>query len=124
MRVEEARTVMHAWTQSPALRVHMECVAACMAAYARELSPDDVERWRVCGLLHDFDWERHPTLEEHPTVGVAHLRALGTVDEETCRAILAHAPRTGVPRDTPMARTLFAVDELSGFIVACPINRT
>ena len=123
MTIDEARRLMHEWVASPALRVHMECVAACMAAYARQLAPDDVERWRVCGLLHDFDWERHPTLEEHPVVGVAHLRALGTVDEEICRAILAHAPRTGVPRDTPMARALFATDELCGFLVACALVR-
>lgn len=119
MNLDEARELMHEWTASPALRVHMECVAACMGWYARRLDPAHVERWMVAGLLHDFDYERHPTPEEHPVVGVRHLESLG-VDEEIRRAILAHAgERTGEPRATPMARALFAVDELSGFIVAC-----
>ncbi|MBL8764546.1 MAG: HDIG domain-containing protein [Phycisphaerae bacterium] len=109
---------MHEWTGSAALRTHMECVALCMGAYARALDPAQVERWSVCGLLHDFDYEKHPDPAAHPSVGVAHLRALG-LDEETLRAILAHAPRTGVPRESSMAKALFAVDELAGFIVAC-----
>ncbi len=116
--IDEARALMHEWTASPSLRVHMECVAACMGAYARRLAPDDVERWVVTGLLHDFDYERHPSVEEHPFVGVRHLETLG-VEEEIRTAILGHAPYSGVARETPMARTLFAVDELAGFIVAC-----
>jgi predicted hydrolase (HD superfamily) len=72
----------------------------------------------LAGLLHDLDWERHPTQAEHPRVGVAFLRERG-VDEEILHAIMAHAPYTGTARDTPMARHLFAVDELAGFIVAC-----
>jgi predicted hydrolase (HD superfamily) len=96
----------------------MECVSLCMRACARRMAPADEERWAVAGLLHDFDYERHPTREEHPFVGVSHLRGLG-VDEEVCRAILGHADYSGTPRDTPMARALFAVDELAGFIVAC-----
>ncbi len=119
MNLEQARALMHEWTAGPALRVHMECVAACMGFYAQKLDPSNRERWMVAGLLHDFDYERHPTAEEHPVVGVRHLESLG-VDEEIRRAILAHAgERTGEPRSTPMAKTLFAVDELSGFIVAC-----
>ncbi len=109
---------MHEWTPSPALRIHMECVAACMDAYARFLEPEQRDRWIVCGLLHDFDYEKHPTRDEHPFVGVRHLESLG-VDEEIRTAILGHADYTGTPRNTPMARALFAVDELSGFIVAC-----
>ncbi|GMV26353.1 MAG: hypothetical protein AMXMBFR58_23840 [Phycisphaerae bacterium] len=116
--IEDARRLMHEWTPSQALRVHMESVSACVGSYARLLDPANEERWRIAGLLHDFDYERHPTLDEHPVVGVTHLRGLG-VDDEICRAILAHAPRTGTPRDTPLAVTLFACDELSGFIVAC-----
>lgn len=109
---------MHEWTASPALRIHMECVAACVAAYAAKLAPDQAERWTVAGLLHDFDYEKHPTQAEHPFVGVKHLESLG-VDEEIRRAILAHANYSGVPRDTPLAKALFACDELAGFIVAC-----
>ena len=115
---------MHQWTASPALRVHMECVAACMGAYAAILEPDAVkrDRWIVCGLLHDMDYERHPTKEEHPFVGVKHLQQQhppSDVDQEMIDAILGHAEYSGVARVTPMAKALFAVDELAGFIVAC-----
>lgn len=121
MRLEEARTLMHEWVGSPALRVHMEAVSACIKAAAarhdRSMSPADVERWQVAGLLHDFDYERLP--DEHPIPGVAHLRSLG-VDDEICEAILGHySEKTGVLRKTPMSKALFAVDELAGFIVAC-----
>lgn len=118
MTLADARALMESWTASPALRVHMEAVAACMRAYADKLQPDQAERWTTAGLLHDFDYERHPTPEEHPVVGVRHLDTLG-VDAEIREAILAHTERTGVPRSTPMAKALFAVDELAGFIVAC-----
>ncbi|MCS7032641.1 MAG: HAD family hydrolase [Phycisphaerae bacterium] len=109
---------MHEWTQSPALRAHMEAVAACMSGYARILQPAEHDRWVICGLLHDMDYERHPTPAEHPFVAVRHLRGLG-VDEEILTAILGHAQYSGTPRVTPMAKALFAVDELAGFIVAC-----
>ena len=118
MTVEDARTLMHEWTEGPSLRVHMEAVAACMGAYADRLAPAERARWVVTGLLHDFDYERHPSTEEHPFVGVRHLESLG-VDEDICTAILGHAPYSGVARETPMAKTLFAVDELAGFLVAC-----
>lgn len=118
MELEQARSLLHEWVANPALRHHMECVAACMGAYADLVAPEGRTRWMLAGLMHDLDWERHPTQEEHPRVGVAHLRTLG-VDEEILHAIMAHAPYTGTPRDTPMARHLFAVDELAGFIVAC-----
>ena len=118
MTIDEARGVMNEWTRSPALRVHMEAVAACMGAYAEQLDPTQRDRWVVCGLLHDMDYERHPTASEHPRVGVEHLRSMG-VDEEILTAILGHADYTNTPRSTPMAKALFAVDELAGFIVAC-----
>ncbi|XOV76661.1 MAG: HDIG domain-containing metalloprotein [Phycisphaerales bacterium] len=97
MTIEQARELMHEWTESPALRVHMECVAACMGAYASKLEPGETDRWIVAGLLHDFDYEKHPDASEHPTVGVAHLESLG-VDKEILTAILGHAPYTGVAR--------------------------
>jgi len=118
MNVEEARSLMREWTESEALRGHMEAVAACMRRYAEQTAPDDADRWEIVGLLHDFDYEKHPTQEEHPFVGVRHLESIG-VDEDIRTAILGHAQYSGVPRETPMAKTLFAVDELAGFIVAC-----
>jgi predicted hydrolase (HD superfamily) len=119
MTIEQARELMHQWISNPALRVHMECVAACMGAYAEKSEPGQVARWSVCGLLHDMDWEKHPTREEHPFVAVKCLRERGDVDEEILEAILGHAEYSGTPRVTAMAKTLFAVDELAGFIVAC-----
>jgi putative nucleotidyltransferase with HDIG domain len=118
LQLDDARAILHEWVSNPALRHHMECVAACMGAYADAVDPPSRDRWFLAGLLHDLDWERHPTQDEHPRVGVAFLRAHG-VDEEILHAIMAHAPYTGTARDTAMARHLFAVDELAGFIVAC-----
>lgn len=109
---------MREWTASESLRAHMEAVAACMGAYAASLEPEQADRWIVAGLLHDFDYEKHPTPQEHPSVGVKHLAERG-VDEEIRTAILGHAEYTNTPRVTPMAKALFAVDELAGFIVAC-----
>ena len=114
---------MHQWTANPALRIHMECVAACMGMYAEKFHPGDPaqrDRWIVCGLLHDSDYEKHPSREEHPFIGVKHLRENSRdVDAEMIDAILGHAEYSGTPRVTPMQKTLFAVDELAGFIVAC-----
>ncbi|MEY5031231.1 MAG: hypothetical protein RL354_262 [Planctomycetota bacterium] len=118
LQLDEARAILHEWVSNPALRHHMECVAACMGAYADAVDPPSRNRWVLAGLLHDLDWERHPTQDEHPRVGVAFLRTRG-VDDEILHAIMAHAPYTGTVRDTAMARHLFAVDELAGFIVAC-----
>ena len=118
MNVDEARALMREWTESESLRTHMEAVAACMGAYAARLAPGDEDRWIVAGLLHDFDYEKHPTAEEHPCIGVRHLESIG-VDEEIRTAILGHAEYTGTARETPMAKALFGVDELAGFIVAC-----
>ena len=119
MNIDDARALMHEWTQSEALRVHMECVAACMAAYADEYAPQEKDRWIIAGLLHDFDYEKHPTLEKHPQDGVAWLRENTDLDDDLLATILAHAPHTGEPRDTIMKKSIFAVDELAGFIVAC-----
>src|SRR2546422_6582858 len=118
MTIDQARELMHQWTASPALRIHMEAVAACMGAYSERLDPSQKDRWIIAGLLHDMDYEKHPTPAEHPFKAVAHLRSIG-VDEEILTAILGHAEYSGTPRTTPMAKTLFAVDELAGFIVAC-----
>jgi predicted hydrolase (HD superfamily) len=122
MSPEDARILMMEWVESASLRTHMECVAACMASYC---SGDDAERnrWIITGLLHDFDYERHPTMEEHPFVGVDYLRNHTDVGEEVIEAILGHATYSGVLRTTDMAKTLFAVDELAGFIVACALVR-
>ncbi|MCA9311223.1 MAG: HD domain-containing protein, partial [Phycisphaerales bacterium] len=116
--MDAARALMHEWTDSEALRFHMEAVASCMGVYARALEPAEESRWVVAGLLHDFDYEKHPSAEEHPFVGVTHLESLG-VDEEIRRAILGHAEYSGVARESTMAKALFACDELAGFIVAC-----
>jgi len=119
MTPDEARQLMHAWTESDALRVHMECVAACMAAYAEQYEPAQNDRWIVAGLLHDFDYEKHPSEEEHPFVGTQYLREHTDVDDEIIDAILGHAEYSGTQRETNMAKCLYAVDELAGFIVAC-----
>src|SRR2546430_1765646 len=118
MTLDEARQLMHEWVANPALRTHMECVAACMGAHADRIQPDQKERWQICGLLHDMDWEKHQNHEEHPFVAVKVLREKG-VDEEILAAILGHAEYSSTPRESHMAKVLFAVDELAGFIVAC-----
>jgi putative nucleotidyltransferase with HDIG domain len=118
MTIDQARSLMQEWVGSPALRTHMEAVAACMGFYAGKLEPAQEDRWIICGLLHDFDYEKHPSKEEHPFVGVKHLEAIG-LDDEIRKAILGHAEYSAVPRDSNMAKALFAVDELAGFIVAC-----
>jgi len=123
---QEALALMQEHTQSPSLRQHMLAVEAAMRAYATKLG-DDPETWGLVGLLHDFDYEKYPNQEHsptegHPAWGVNLLRSKG-VAEPLLRAVLGHATYSGVPRDTPMARTLFAVDELCGFLVACALVR-
>jgi putative nucleotidyltransferase with HDIG domain len=116
---EQALALLHEWVQNVNLRKHCYAVEACMRAYARQSGAEE-ERWGLAGLIHDFDWERHPDLERHPVQGVEVLRAAGW-PEDVCRAVLGHAAHTGVPRDTPMAKTLYACDEVSGFLVACAL---
>ncbi len=118
---DDARALLHEWVSSPSLRRHCEAVAASMVWYAARFraTPD---RWEICGLLHDADFERHPDMDDsehgHPRTILRRLREQGG-DPEIIDAIAGHAAYLGVERTTPMARTLFAVDELSGFVVAC-----
>lgn len=116
---EQALALLDEWIANPGLRKHCYAVEAAMRAYARKLGGDE-ERWGLTGLIHDFDWERHPDAERHPMKGVEVLRGKGW-PEDICRAVLGHATYSGVPRDTPMARALFACDELCGFLVACAL---
>ena len=113
---DDALDLFHEWTRTESLRRHAYAVEAAMERYAEEFD-QDVELWRMTGLLHDMDYEKHPTEEEHPFVGVNVLRERG-YPEEMLGAILGHATYSGTPRDTLLAKTLFAVDELSGFITA------
>ena len=122
----EALELMHEYTPSDALRKHMYAVEIAMRAMAGKLGGDP-EQWGTTGLLHDFDYERFPNpnrsaTEEHPSEGVRILAARG-VPDVVLQAILGHAEFTGVPRTTPIARALFAVDELAGFLVACALVR-
>jgi putative nucleotidyltransferase with HDIG domain len=112
---------MCTWTESDSLRKHMLAVEAAMRAYARRFGEDE-EKWGITGLLHDMDYEKHPTPEEHPLVGVRELESRG-YPEDVIHAIKGHADYLDVPRDTLMSKTLYAVDELSGFIVACALMR-
>lgn len=107
---------MTEWTQSDSLRKHMLAVEAAMRGAARRAGEEE-ELWGMTGLLHDFDYERFPTVPDHPQKGAEVLRREGYPDT-LIRAILAHAEETGVPRDTPLAKQLFAVDELCGFLIA------
>ncbi len=122
----ETLDLMHEYTESLSLRKHMYAVEAAMRAYA-EKSGADIELWGITGLIHDFDYERwpngaHSPTEEHPSTGVAILREQGW-PEEVLDAVMAHADYTNVPATTPLAKTLRAVDELAGFIMACALIR-
>ena len=117
----DALATLHQWVQSESLRKHCYAVADSMKHFA-QLRGEDPDTWEAAGLLHDMDYERHPNFERsstegHPFVGVAWLREHGW-SEEICRAILSHADYSGVSRETPLERTLYAVDELSGFVIA------
>jgi len=117
----QALATLHEWVQSDSLRKHCYAVADSMKHFAR-LRGEDPDTWEAIGLLHDMDYERHPNLERsstegHPFVGVAWLREHGW-SEEICRAILSHADYAGVSRETPLEKALYAIDELSGFVIA------
>jgi len=121
-----AQAILHDWVQSESLRKHCYAVADSMKHFA-QLRGEDADLWEAVGLLHDMDYERHPNLERsasdgHPFVGVTWLRENGW-SEEVCRAILSHADYSGVSRETPLEKTLYAVDELSSFVVAVALVR-
>jgi putative nucleotidyltransferase with HDIG domain len=113
---QQAWDLLCEFTKSDGLRKHALAVETCVAAYAAKFGGDPAV-WSITALLHDFDWEIHPTLEEHPQKGEPILAERG-VPEEIRRAILSHAAHTGVPRVTPLEKTLYACDELAGFITA------
>ncbi len=121
MNREQSYGLMREWTESDSLRKHMLAVEAAMRAYARRFGEDE-EKWGITGLLHDMDYEKHPTPAEHPLVGVAELEKR-RYPEDVLHAIRGHADYLDTPRDTPMSKALYAVDELSGFIVACALMR-
>lgn len=127
---EQAQKLLYAWTEGESLRKHALAVATCTEAYGRmeadrlglagEDASEFVGRYRSAGLLHDMDYERHPTLEEHPFVGVSSLREQGW-PEDVLHAILAHADYSGTPRESHLDKALFACDELAGFLTACAL---
>ena len=118
---EQAWATLTEYTKSEALRRHALAVEASTAFYARKFGEDE-ELWRVAALLHDFDYEIHPTLDQHPQDGAPILRELG-YPEEIVETVLSHAEHLALPRDTLMKKTLFACDELSGFVHACGLVR-
>ena len=125
-QAERSLSILHEWVQSESLRKHCYAVADSMKHFA-QLGGEDVDLWEAVGLLHDMDYEKHPNLERsategHPFVGVKWLRENGW-SEEVCRAILSHADYSGVEPQTPMEKTLRAVDELSSFVVAVALVR-
>jgi predicted hydrolase (HD superfamily) len=121
MTYQDALALMHEYTKNDALRKHMYAVELAMRAYAKKFGEDE-EKWAIVGILHDFDYERFPTIPDHPMKGSEILKEKGC-PEDVRRAILGHASYASVPRDTKMAQVLYACDELSGFISACSVVR-
>ncbi|MGB7876880.1 MAG: HDIG domain-containing metalloprotein [Anaerolineales bacterium] len=121
MTREEALSIVREYVKNENLIKHMLSVEAAMRFYAEKFG-EDVEAWGLLGLLHDFDWEIHPTLEEHPTAGAPILRERG-VDEDIIQDILSHGVDTGVPRDTLRRRALMACDEITGLVTAVALVR-
>jgi predicted hydrolase (HD superfamily) len=121
----KARALLHEWVESESLRKHCEAVSACLRHVARR-DGEDEDLWGAVGLLHDMDFEKHPNLElaadGHPFVGVAYLRDNGW-GQTVCRAILSHADYSGVEPESALEKTLSAVDELSGFVIAVALVR-
>ena len=118
-RTDDGWKLLTEFTQSESLLKHALAVEACMRAYARKLGADE-ELWGMVGLIHDFDYEKYPSAENHPFRGNEILQERG-YSEEVRRAIMSHAEYSGVARITPMEKTLFACDELAGFITACAL---
>ncbi len=121
MNRDEALAIVHEYVKNDNLVKHMLSVEAAMRFYAEKYG-EDVEKWVVTGLLHDFDWEIHPTLEGHPQAGEPILRQRG-VPEEVIRAVMSHADHTGVPRQTRMEKALYACDEVTGLVTAVALVR-
>jgi putative nucleotidyltransferase with HDIG domain len=117
----QALAIVHEYIKNENLVKHMLAVEAAMRFYAEKYD-QDIELWGLTGLLHDFDWEIHPTLEDHPTAGAPLLRERG-VPEEIVQAILSHADRTGVPRNTLIRKALYACDEITGLVTAVALVR-
>jgi len=118
---DQALSIVKKYVKNESLIRHMLSVEAAMRFYARQFNQDE-EKWRVAGLLHDFDWEIHPTMEEHPLAGEPILRQEG-VPEDVIRAVLSHADHSGVPRETLMEKALYACDEVTGLITAVALVR-
>ncbi len=121
MTRQDAWELLTEFTKNPNLIKHALAVEAAMRAYARKFGEDE-EKWGIVGLIHDFDYEQHPTLEEHPFAGAKILEERGW-PKDVIKAVLAHADHTGVKRETLMEKALFAVDELTGLIVAVALVR-
>jgi putative nucleotidyltransferase with HDIG domain len=121
MNRADALTIVREYVKNESLVRHMLAVEAAMRFYAEKMG-EDVEKWGMTGLLHDFDWEIHPTLEEHPLAGEPILRQHG-VAEEIIRAVMSHADHTGVRRETRMEKALYACDEITGLITAVALVR-
>jgi len=121
MNRDEALNIVREYVKNENLIKHMLAVEAAMRFYASKFG-EDLELWGVTGILHDFDWEIHPTLDEHPTAGAPILREKG-VPEEIVRAVLSHADHSGIPRHTRMEKALYACDEITGLITAVALVR-
>ena len=121
MNRDQALAIVHQYIKNTNLIKHMLAVEAAMRFYARKFGEDE-EKWAITALLHDFDWEIHPTMEEHPLAGEPILRE-HNVPEEIIRAVLSHAAHTGIPRKTLMEKALFACDEITGLITAVALVR-
>ena len=121
MNRDEAFAIVSNYVKNPNLVKHMLAVEAAMRFYARKFGEDE-EKWAVTGLLHDFDWEIHPTMEEHPLAGEPILREHG-VPEDIIHAVLSHADHTEIPRESLMEKTLYACDEITGLITAVALVR-
>lgn len=121
MNRDDAIAIVNQYVKNPNLIKHMLAVETAMRFYARKYGEDE-EKWAITGLLHDFDWEIHPTMKEHPLAGEPILREHG-VPEDIIHAVLSHATHTGIPRETLMERALFACDEITGLITAVALVR-